>query len=244
MSKISRKTFLKHSALFLGGSFLTFHTNCLQAALARGNKKSVTEFVLPYLPYSFDALAPFIDELTLRTHYEVHHKNYVAALNKALAGSPYLNRDLDTLVRQASRLSEAIRYNAGGHWNHSLYWNLLHPYGRKEPTKATVALLAEQYGSVEVFKTAFSQEALKLAEEGWVWAVIKQNKISITTTLKEDNPLMDTAVVQGNPVMALDMSGHAYEQQYKENKAGYVAAFWQVLNWDYVHQLIDTLKYV
>jgi Fe-Mn family superoxide dismutase len=190
-------------------------------------------FTLPALPYSFDALEPHIDKLTMEIHHDRHHKAYVDNLNKAVGTS---TKSLEELLATISTQPVAVRNNGGGHWNHSFFWQLLAPATGKQPSPALLAQIQKDFGSLDNLKAEFGKAATSRFGSGWAWLIVKDGKLVISSTPNQDNPLMDVAEVKGRPILALDVWEHAYYLKYQNKRAEYIAAFWNVVNWDFVSQ--------
>lgn len=197
-------------------------------------------FELPKLGYDYDELEPAIDEETMEIHYSKHHQAYVNNLNKALAESEFKTLNLGQLLRKASALSPAIRNNAGGHFNHSLFWKLLRkPNKNNQPTAEVLKSISKNFGSFEEFKKQFETAGLGQFGSGWAWLVKSPSgKLQISSTLNQDNPLMNDVKVRGTPILAIDIWEHAYYLKYQNRRADYLAAIWSVINWDQVEVLL------
>jgi Fe-Mn family superoxide dismutase len=194
---------------------------------------------LPPLPFPPDALEPFIDKTTMEIHHGRHHKAYVDNLNKALADKPDLVKlDLESLMKEMSKHGDAIRNNGGGHYNHDLFWRLMAPQGKhKGPGKDLLAAIDRDFGSLDAFKTKFSEAGLKRFGSGWAWLVVTADKkLAVTSTPNQDNPLMDLAEVRGTPILALDVWEHAYYLKYMNKRGDYISAFWNLVNWPEVER--------
>lgn len=188
---------------------------------------------LPVLPYAYNALEPYIDAKTMEVHHSRHHQAYVDNLNKALAGTASENTPLKDILASVSTQHLAVRNNGGGHYNHSFFWNLLQPGGAKAPGAALSRAIDESFGSFDAFKKQFADAATSRFGSGWAWLIrTDNNKLEITSTANQDNPLMDIAALKGTPVLALDVWEHAYYLHYQNRRADYIAAFWNVVNWD------------
>ncbi|NJN28439.1 MAG: superoxide dismutase [Cyclobacteriaceae bacterium] len=191
----------------------------------------MAQFELPYLPYSTSDLEPYISEATMEVHYNKHHRGYVAKLIQALEDSKYEDWPLVELLARASLLGDKIRNNAGGHFNHTLFWSILSP----EPIKPYGKLLNQieaAFESYESFQEQFARKAMSHFGSGWAWLIIDSDGIlQLTTTANQDNPLMDVAEQKGYPLFGLDLWEHAYYLDYQNNKADYIDAFWNVLDW-------------
>ena len=196
-------------------------------------------FSLPVLPYPTDALEPFIDKMTMEIHYGKHHKAYVDNLNKAIVDNDKTkDRNLDFLMSIAGQLPPAVRNNAGGHYNHSLFWTLLAPAKGQQPGSKFMEMVNASFGSLDKFKEEFAKAGMQRFGSGWVWAIIKNNKLLISSTPNQDNPLMDVAESKGYPILALDVWEHAYYLKYQNLRADYIKAFWNVVNWNEVEKRI------
>ncbi len=193
---------------------------------------------LPPLPYPAEALEPAIDAETMRIHHDRHHKAYVDNLNAALAArSDLAGLPVEALLARASSLPPAIRNNGGGHWNHSLFWQLMAPPGTGgAPSPALLAAITRDFGSLDSFKTAFNQAATSRFGSGWAWLIVRDGKLTVTSTANQDNPLMDVTEVKGAPILAVDVWEHAYYLKYQNRRADYLAAWWQVVNWNEVNR--------
>jgi Fe-Mn family superoxide dismutase len=188
-------------------------------------------FTLPALPYAFDALEPHIDRLTMEIHHDRHHKAYVDNLNKALPGT---TKTLEEILATGSTQPVAVRNNGGGHWNHSFFWNVLGPAKGTKPSEALAKQIDSDFGSFDAFKAEFTKAATSRFGSGWAWLIKKEGKLVISSTPNQDNPLMDVAEVKGQPILALDVWEHAYYLKYMNKRADYIAAFWNLVNWDFV----------
>lgn len=190
-------------------------------------------FELPALPYANNALEPHFDALTMEIHHDRHHAAYVTNLNNALSTEKNLEgKSIEALMAMISQCSAAIRNNGGGHYNHSLFWKLLKPNGGGSPTGALGDAIAYTFGSFDKLKEEFAKAAVSRFGSGWAWLVVSNNKLVVSSTPNQDNPLMDIAEVKGLPVLALDVWEHAYYLKYQNKRADYIAAFWNVVNWD------------
>ena len=189
-------------------------------------------FTLPVLPYAPDALEPNIDTLTMQIHHGKHHQAYVDNLNKAVAGTANEGKTIEELVAVAGSISPAVRNNGGGHWNHSFFWESLAPNAGGTPTGALAEAINTTFGSYEAFKEKFAAAGIARFGSGWAWLIVKEGKLEISSTPNQDNPLMDVAEVKGHPVLGVDVWEHAYYLKYQNKRAYYLAAFWNVVNWN------------
>ena len=255
-NKNNRREFLRNTALLavagIGAS--SFNSPAL-ARMTSGNilvpsldsQDSIfldadSGFTLPALPYSYDALEPAIDKLTMQIHHDKHHAAYVANLNKAVAEANIENPTLQSLCLNASKYSDAIRNNSGGHYNHSLFWTIMKPGGGGAPSGSLGDAINSSFGSFEEFKKKMGDAGVKRFGSGWAWLIVKNGKLEITSTPNQDNPLMDLSPVKGTPILALDVWEHAYYLKYQNKRADYIAAWWSLINWDHVSKLMAEAK--
>ena len=191
-------------------------------------------FELPALPYAHDALEPHIDARTMEVHHGKHHQAYVDNANKALAGTALETASAEDVVARLGELPEdkrtAVRNNAGGHANHSLFWQVMTPNGGGAPSGALAAAIDAAFGGLDAFKEAFAAAGMTRFGSGWAWLVKTGDGVSVTSTPNQDSPLMDGVT----PLLGLDVWEHAYYLNYQNRRADYVAAFWNVVNWDEV----------
>lgn len=199
-------------------------------------------FSLPALPYAHDALEPTIDQLTMQIHHGKHHQAYVDNLNKAIAGTPNDGKTLEELVKSAGSISPAVRNNGGGHWNHSFFWEILAPEKGSLPTGELAHAIESAFGSFDAFKEKFAAAGATRFGSGWAWLIVKEGKLEITSTLNQDNPLMDVAEVKGTPILGVDVWEHAYYLKYQNKRADYLSAIWKVINWEKVAEHYSTAK--
>ena len=191
-------------------------------------------YELPPLPYDYNALEPYIDEETMHLHHDKHHQAYVNNLNAALQGqSQFENMSVDDLMRQINSVPEsirtAVRNNGGGHANHSMYWQIMKPNGGGEPTGDLANAINSAFGSFDQFKAAFNDAGAKRFGSGWAWLVIgPDGKLAVTSSANQDSPLMEGQY----PVMGNDVWEHAYYLKYQNRRPEYLAAWWNVVNWD------------
>jgi len=202
-----------------------------------------TAYVLPPLPYPFDALEPFIDAKTMEIHHDKHHAAYVANLNKALEGQPDLIKlPVDQLIAHLDRVPEnirtAVRNNGGGHSNHSMFWKIMKKGGGGEPKGALADAIKSAFGSFADFKSKLSAAAMGRFGSGWAWLQLQNGKLTIESTPNQDSPIMS-----GNkPVMGIDIWEHAYYLKYQNRRAEYVEAWWNTLNWDDITKNFEAAK--
>lgn len=190
---------------------------------------------LSILPFAYDALEPFIDARTMEIHHSRHHQGYVNKLNTAIKGTKLEESPIEELLRSVSELPAAIRNNGGGHYNHSLFWDILAPKDKDGPEGALADAIDQAFGSFGTFREQFSEAASNRFGSGWAWLVVTAgNELAVSSTANQDNPLMDIADIQGTPILGLDVWEHAYYLNYQNKRADYIDAFWNVVNWDAV----------
>jgi len=199
-------------------------------------------FTLQPLPYAKDALEPYIDAQTMEIHHDRHHQAYVDNLNKAIEGTEHAEKSLEELVKNAGSISAAVRNNAGGHWNHTFFWEILTPGGAKEPSGALAAAINETFGSLDALKEKLNTAGATRFGSGWAWLIVKDGKLEVTSTPNQDNPLMDVAEVKGTPILGIDVWEHAYYLKYQNKRPEYLKAFWNVVNWDKVAEKFEAAK--
>lgn len=200
-------------------------------------------FELPALPYASDALEPHIDKATMEIHHGKHHNAYVTNLNNAIAGSDAESKSLEDLQANISQYSPAVRNNGGGHYNHSLFWTVIGPNGGGQPSGELANAINEAFGSFEEFKKKFSEAGATRFGSGWAWlSVAADGKLQVSSTPNQDNPLMDVADVKGTPILGMDVWEHAYYLNYQNRRPDYIAAFFNVINWDAVAERYAAAK--
>lgn len=192
-------------------------------------------FELPALPYATDALEPHIDKQTMEIHHGKHHQAYVTNLNKALEGKPEANESIEEIIKNTSKFPAAVRNNGGGHYNHSLFWEVIGPNKGGEPKGELLEAINAAFGSFADFKTKFAEAGATRFGSGWAWlSVGADKKLVVSSTPNQDNPLMDIAEVKGTPILGMDVWEHAYYLKYQNRRPDYISAFWNVVNWDAV----------
>ena len=197
------------------------------------------KYTLDKLPYATDALVPHFDAETMEIHHDRHHQAYVDNLNKALENNEEANAlDLEGILKQVSKFSPAVRNNGGGHYNHSLFWNILSATPKVNPEGKLLEEINKTFGSVDQLKADLKNLGLGQFGSGWAWLLVKHNgTLAISSTANQDNPLMDTNINnQGYPILGVDVWEHAYYLNYQNKRADYLDAFWQVLDWAAVEE--------
>lgn len=253
----SRRNFIKKSATLALGTLAinTIAGNLLSetASIKKDDFENLNDgnkFTLPPLPYRYDALEPHIDKMTMEIHYSKHHQGYVNNLNKALetadASIVGTSPTLESLFSKMDRLPDAIRNNAGGHYNHSLFWTLMNAgnMGENKPAGKLADAIKTTFTSFDEFKKQFSDAASKRFGSGWAWLVVKDGKLTIGSTANQDNPLMNISSVEvkGSPVLALDVWEHAYYLKNQNRRADYISSWWNVVNWKKAEELFVAAK--
>ncbi|MBA4537543.1 superoxide dismutase [Bacillus aquiflavi] len=203
----------------------------------------MAKFTLPELPYDFHALAPHIDEETMKIHHGKHHNTYVANLNNALKPHPELTeKSLNDLLSNLEAVPEsartAVRNNGGGHANHSLFWTILSPNGGGEPTGELAEAINKKFGGFAQFKEEFAKAAATRFGSGWAWLVVNNGELEVTSTPNQDTPIMEGKT----PILGLDVWEHAYYLNYQNRRPDYINAFWNVVNWEEVAKNYNAAK--
>lgn len=189
-------------------------------------------FQLEKLPYSYEALSPNISNVTLEMHYSKHYLTYTNNLNKAIAGTELENLTVEEVLSKLDLNNADLRNNAGGFYNHTLYWESMGPKSGGQPKDTLAGAINKKFGSFDEFTSTFKAEASKQFGSGWIWLIVdKSGELQITNTPNQDNPLMRNAVVSGTPILALDLWEHAYYLDYQYKRKNYVDAFFDVINW-------------
>ena len=196
-------------------------------------------FQLPDLPYAYTALEPHLDARTMEIHHTKHHAGYTKKLNAAIEGTDLEGKSIEDILATISGASTAVRNNGGGFYNHSLFWSVMSPDGGGEPSPQMNIhkAITRDFGSFEAFKDAFAQAAATRFGSGWAWLCVdNDDKLFVTSTPNQDNPLMDVADQQGTPILGLDVWEHAYYLNYQNRRPDYIQAFFNVINWTEVTQ--------
>jgi Fe-Mn family superoxide dismutase len=218
---------------FLMVTFILSLTLLNQKTMAQG-------YTFPPLPYAYNALEPYIDAQTMEIHYSKHHRAYFDNFVKAAAENKIDNLSLEDIFSKASTFPAIVRNNAGGFYNHSLFWQVMGPNAGGQPDGALLDAINKTFGSFDKFKAEFETAAKTQFGSGWAWlAVDSDSKLFVSQTPNQDNPLMDITVKRGKPILALDVWEHAYYLKYQNRRADYVSAFWNVVNWKKVAELYD-----
>jgi Fe-Mn family superoxide dismutase len=192
-------------------------------------------FTLPQLNYALDALEPNIDSRTMEIHHGKHHQGYTNNLNGAIEGTDLDGKSIENILEELDMSNKAVRNNGGGFYNHSLFWDILSPNGGGVPSGELAAAIDDAYGSFDAFKEKFSAAAKTQFGSGWAWLCVhKGGKVEVCSTPNQDNPLMPGVGCGGTPILGLDVWEHAYYLNYQNRRPDYVAAFFNIINWNEV----------
>jgi superoxide dismutase, Fe-Mn family len=193
-------------------------------------------YEVPPLPYDYGALEPHIDEATMRVHHDKHHQAYVDNANKALEGTQWADLPVEEVLRDLRSLPEEkqgpVRNNAGGHHNHSLFWQIMGPGAAGEPSGSLADAISSTFGGLDALKEEVNDAGVKRFGSGWTWLVADDGKLRVTSTANQDSPLSDGQL----PILGIDVWEHAYYLKYQNRRPDYLAAWWNVVNWDAVQQ--------
>ena len=244
MKKSSRRKFIISSATVGIGSMLA--TPALGKLFAAQNSIAVIGgigFDQKPLGYAYNALEPSIDSMTMDIHYNKHAAAYCKNVNEAAkAEGVDIKKPIEDVLASISKYSVKMRNNAGGHFNHELFWKSLTPKAGTQPSEKLGSAINKQFGSMEAFQKQFSDAAKARFGSGWAWLLVTSDKkLVISSTPNQDNPLMDIAEVKGFPVVGLDVWEHAYYLKYQNKRADYIDGFWKVLNWEFVSERFNTI---
>jgi superoxide dismutase, Fe-Mn family len=197
---------------------------------------------VPPLPYAYDALEPTIDEQTMRIHHDKHHQAYVDNLNKALEGTPWADESLEQVLTNLDSIPEAsrtaVRNNGGGHYNHTLFWQIMKPKGGGDPSGELESAIADTFGDPDQLKAQLNDAGVKRFGSGWTWLVWDGTGLAVKSTPNQDTPVMDGDV----PLLGIDVWEHAYYLKYQNRRPDYLAAWWDVVNWDEVARRFDAAR--
>ena len=197
---------------------------------------------LPALPYAYEALEPHIDTLTMTIHHTKHHQAYVDNLNKAIAGTEAENMDIISLMGAISKFPAAVRNNGGGHYNHTQFWMALQPNASGTPVGALADAINTTFGSVDAMKEQMNAAGATRFGSGWAWLGVKDGQLAICSTPNQDNPLMDIADCKCQPIFGIDVWEHAYYLNYQNRRADYLAAIWNLVNWEELNNRFEACK--
>lgn len=199
-------------------------------------------FTLPELGYAYDALEPHFDARTMEIHHTKHHQGYVTNLNNAIAGTDHEGKSLEDILKGLDLNNGAVRNNGGGHWNHSLFWEVLNPNNKGVLSGPLLEAINAAYGSKETFMEKFAAAAMTRFGSGWAWLCVHEGgRVEICSSANQDNPLMPSIGCGGTPILGLDVWEHAYYLHYQNKRADYISAFWNVVNWNVVEKKYNAL---
>ncbi len=199
-------------------------------------------FELPKLDYAYTALEPHIDAKTMEIHHSKHHQAYVTNLNNAIAGTDAEKMSIEEICNNISKFPMAVRNNGGGHYNHSLFWQIMAPNAGGMPTGDLAKAIETDLGGFDKFKADFTVAGATRFGSGWAWLCVKEGKLCVCSTPNQDNPLMDIADCKGTPILGMDVWEHAYYLNYQNRRPDYMAAFFNVINWTKVSELYAAAK--
>lgn len=213
----------------------TLFFSAFLAMEAQQMERSVTKFELTPLPYGYDALEKAIDKETMEIHYNRHYKGYYNNFLKAIEDTDLKYMTLEEIFAKMDSYPTAVRNNAGGYYNHSLYWLIMSPDGGGQPEGKLAEAINSTFGSFDDFKTTFAKAGATRFGSGWAWLSVDENgKLFVSSSANQDNPLMNTEDKQGTPILGMDVWEHAYYLRYQNKRGSYIDSFWTVVNWDEV----------
>ena len=235
---MNKREFLKKTTLLaLGGAAITrISGKTMGSTILLPGQGEPKEYLLPDLPYAYDALEPHIDAMTMQIHHDKHHAAYTKNFNAAVQDAGIADMDIKDIFKNVSKYPAGVRNNGGGYYNHKLYWNAMSPDGGGIPKGELLKAIETTFGSFDSFKEKFSNAATTRFGSGWAWLVYSDGKLVVTSTPNQDNPLMDIAEVKGQPLLLIDVWEHAYYLKYQNRRPEYIAAFWNVINWEFVSE--------
>jgi Fe-Mn family superoxide dismutase len=241
---MKRRKFIYSLGAISALSYINPLANNLNKLSNKNNRSKLTmgKFELPALPYEYDALEPYIDKMTMEIHHTKHHNGYVTKLNGAVEGTDLAGKSLEEMFGKISSLPVAVRNNGGGHFNHSLFWSVMKKNGGGNPDGALSDAINAAFGSLDTFKSKFSDSAATRFGSGWAWLIKQDGKLLVTSTPNQDNPLMDVADVKGTPILGLDVWEHAYYLKYQNRRPDYIENWWNVINWEEVAKRFSEAK--
>lgn len=200
-------------------------------------------FILPALPYAFDALEPHIDARTMEIHHDKHHAAYTNNLNNAITGTEWEGKSIEDILANVGKISAAVRNNGGGFYNHNLFWEIMAPNAGGMPTGDLAAAIDRDLGGFDKFKEAFSNAGATRFGSGWAWLIVTpEKKLMVTSSPNQDNTLMDVSEVKGTPILGMDVWEHAYYLHYQNRRPDYINAFFNVINWTVVAEKFAAVR--
>ena len=193
-------------------------------------------FTLPQLDYAYDALEPHIDSRTMEIHHSKHHQGYTNKLNAAIEGTNQESKNIHQILTDLDMNNMALRNNAGGYFNHKLFWEIMNPNNKTEMSNDLSSAIDNSFGSFDNFCASFSNAAATRFGSGWAWLCVKDGKLEICSTSNQDNPLMPSIGCGGTPILGIDVWEHAYYLNYQNRRPDYISAFFNVINWGVVSE--------
>ena len=240
----SRRDFIVNTGKATLGIYMGSHllSSCSPVSKMK-NDKYITGFQQQPLPYNYNALNEAIDGTTMEIHYTKHAAGYATNLNEAAKNEGVdTSKPLEDTLRKISKYSTKMRNNAGGHYNHELFWKCMSPTGAERPSGVLATAIESGFGSFDAFKTQFSDAGKNRFGSGWAWLIMDNDKkLRISSTPNQDNPLMDAAEVKGFPILGLDVWEHAYYLRYQNKRPDYITNWWKVVNWNYLQERYQSL---
>ncbi|MFZ4863274.1 superoxide dismutase [Sphingobacterium sp. Mn56C] len=233
-----RRQFLKNSLGLAAGVALANSSSAFEHINL--GKNAALRFEVEPLPYAYDALVDVIDAKTMQIHHDLHYGAYVKNANEALEQEKVQVKNVNELFAQIDKYSAKLRNNAGGAYNHALFWKVMRkPQANNAPTGALAKAIDRDFGGFEQFKEQFAKAAASQFGSGWAWLIVQNGKLKITATANQDNPLMGNQVEKGKPILGLDVWEHAYYLQYQNKRPDYIKNWWSVVNWDVVAKSLN-----
>jgi Fe-Mn family superoxide dismutase len=234
---MERRNFIKNLGLGITSTLIAGKS---MAGIVINSKNTDMENIkpleFPALPYSYDALEPYIDARTMEIHYDRHHRTYFNNYVNAVKGTALEDVPLEKVFAEVSKAGDAVRNNGGGFYNHMIFWKNM-GQGKSAPSQELSAAIDKTFGSFEKFKETFSNAGKTRFGSGWAWLYLTSDRnLAIGSTPNQDNPLMDLSPIKGTPLLTLDVWEHAYYLKYQNKRADYIEAFWNVVNWDEVNR--------
>lgn len=250
MEASSRRKFIGDSAkagiaaVIATQGLSTFLSSCSSSKKVIGAAAFNTGFAQQPLPYAYNALEPWIDTETMDIHYNKHAAAYAKNLTDAARDEKVdMNKPVEDILQNISKYSVKMRNNAGGHYNHELFWKLLSPKTTTKPEGNLLSIIERDFGSIDTMQKAFNEAAKSRFGSGWAWLIYTDKKqLMITSTPNQDNTLMNIAENKGFPLFGLDVWEHAYYLKYRNRRADYIDNFWKILNWEYVQQRFNGVR--
>jgi Fe-Mn family superoxide dismutase len=238
-----RKFIFSVSALAAVSTLDPFAKNLINLTNNKNRSDAIMgKFELPALPYSYDALEPYIDKMTMEIHHTKHHNAYVTNLNAAVENTDMAGKSLEELFKNVSKHPAAVRNNGGGHYNHSVFWTIMKKGGGGQPDGALADAIKSTFGSFDDFKSKFNTAGATRFGSGWAWLVVQDGKLAVGSTPNQDNPLMDVSDLKGFPILGLDVWEHAYYLKYQNKRPDYIENWWNTVNWAEVAKRFSQAK--